>query len=168
MKHLNLPAFDYKIRPYGAGAQIFDVVRRKYVWLTDEEWVRQHLLHYMLHDLGYPRALIRLEPRVCYNNRHHRPDIVVYNRAATLLMLLECKAPHVAIRHDAWEQSARYNAYFRALFVAITNGRQHFCWRLDDKQGLHQLLPAFPRFDFLLTHGIATLNDDPTTIHRSS
>jgi type I site-specific restriction-modification system R (restriction) subunit len=150
MQPLNLPAFEYKIQSSKTGHKIFDVVRRKYVQLTSEEWVRQHFLHYLVSHLAYPQTLVRLEQKMQYNRLQHRPDIVVYNRLARPLMLVECKAPHISINHEAWRQIARYNAHFNAQLLVITNGVEHFCWQLDYEQGHHMLLPTIPHFDTLV------------------
>lgn len=149
MQSLNLPTFEYKIQSSQTGYKIFDVVRKKYVQLTSEEWVRQHFLHYLVGHLAYPQALMRLEQGVQYNRLRHRPDIVVYNRLAKPLMLVECKSPHIDINHEAWGQITRYNAHFNAQLLVITNGVKHFCWRLDYEKGYHTLLPTIPRFDML-------------------
>ena len=149
MQPLNLPAFAHKVQSSKTGYRIFDVVRKKYVRLTPEEWVRQHFLHYLLDHLAYPAALIRLEQGVQYNHLQHRPDIVVYDRSAKPLLLVECKAPNVPLNHDVWGQVARYNAHFNAQLLAITNGMHHFCWQLDYKGGRHTLLHAIPPFDTL-------------------
>lgn len=150
MQYLDFPTFAYKIRSTETGHQIFDVVRKKYVRLTAEEWVRQHLLHYLIGPLAYPRSLIRLEQSVRYNSSHHRPDIVAYSRLATPLLLIECKAPNVLLNDEVWKQIGRYNAHFHAPLLAVTNGFKHFCWRLDYEQGTHTLLQDIPRFDTLL------------------
>ena len=147
MQLLNLPTFEYKIQSSKTGYKIFDVVRKKYVRLTSEEWVRQHFLHYLVRHLAYPQALVRLEQGVQYNHLRHRPDIVAYDRFARPLMLVECKAPHISINHEAWGQIARYNAHFNAQLLVITNGVEHFCWQLDYEKGSHVLLPTIPRFD---------------------
>lgn len=147
MQRLNLPAFEYKIQYSKAGHSIFDVIRKKYVRLTPEEWVRQHFLHYLTDHLAYPRALVKLEQGVKYNRLQHRADILVYDRSAKPLLLVECKAPHVPLNHDTWSQVARYNAQVNAQLLVMTNGLQHFCWQLDYDQGAHTLLPAIPPFD---------------------
>ena len=151
MQRLNLPPFDYKIQSSKTGYRIFDVIRKKYVQLTPEEWVRQHFLHYLTDHLAYPIALLRLERGMRYNRRQHRADILVYDRAAKPLLLVECKAPHVPLDHDAWGQIARYNAHVNAQLLVITNGLQHLCWQLDYAQGSHILLPSIPSFDTLVT-----------------
>ena len=150
MQSLNLPTFAYSIRPFKTGHQIFDVVRKKYVWLTAEEWVRQHFLHYLINYLGYPPSLVRLEQRVRYSRRLHRPDIVIYSRSVVPLMLVECKAAHVVIKSATREQLARYNAHFRAKFLVITNGIVHYCWRFDYAHGNHVLLAELPRFEHIV------------------
>lgn len=150
MRLLNLPVFAYRIRPCKTGHQIFDVVRKKYVQLTAEEWVRQHFLHYLINHLGYPSSLVRLEQHVRYNHLAHRPDIVVYNRSIVPLMLVECKAAHIAIKSATREQIARYNAHFRAQFLVITNGVVHYCWQFDDVQGNHTLLTELPHFEHIV------------------
>jgi hypothetical protein len=150
MQSLNLPTFAYKIQSSKTGYQIFDVVRKKYVQLTAEEWVRQHFLHYLIDHLAYPQALIRLEQRVRYNRLWHRPDIVVYDRSAKPFMLVECKAPSINLTNDVWEQLARYNAHCNAQLLVITNGIKHFCWQLDYERGRHTLLKNIPCCDMLV------------------
>ena len=149
MQRLNLPPFDYQLKPSEQGYLIFDVVRKRYVRLTPEEWVRQHFLHYLTNHLAYPRALVRLEQGVRYNRLQHRADILVYDRAAKPLLLVECKEPHVLLNHDTWGQIARYNASMNARLLVMTNGLQHFCWQPDYVQGNHALLPSIPSFDTL-------------------
>ena len=150
MHPLSLPIFEHKIQSSKTGYQIFDVVRKKYVRLTPEEWVRQHFLHYLLGHLAYPQALVRLEQGIQYNQLWHRPDIVVYSRLARPLMLVECKAPHININQEAWEQIARYNAHCHAQLLVITNGIEHFCWRLDYERGNHTRLQEIPCFGTLV------------------
>ncbi len=148
MKLLNLPTFAYKIQSSKTGYQIFDVVRKKYVQLTPEEWIRQHFLHYLVGHLAYPQTLIRLEKEVPHHALRCRPDIVVYDRLTKPFMLVECKAPHVAIANqEVRRQIARYNAHFNAQLLVITNGIKHLCWQLDYEQGDHKLLSTIPHFD---------------------
>ena len=127
------------------------MVRKKYVRLTSEEWVRQHFLHYLIGHLAYPKALVRLEREVPHHTLRYRPDIVVYSRLGNPYILVECKAPHVAINNQAtWIQVARYNTYCNAQLLVITNGVEHYCWQLDYEQGRHKLLPTIPRFQGLV------------------
>lgn len=149
MQSLNLPSFDYKIQRSAVGYRIFDVVRKKYVLLTPEEWVRQHFLHYLINYLSYPRSLCQLEQEIRYNQLQRRPDIVFYDRSASPLVVVECKAPHVDLNQEVLDQLARYNACLRAKVLVITNGIRHFCWRWDEETTQHVLLSDIPCFDAL-------------------
>ena len=152
MQSLNFPAFDYKIQVARTGYQIFDVVRKKYVRLTPEEWVRQHCLHYLIGHLAYPRALIRLERGVWHSRLQHRPDLVAYDRLARPLLLVECKASGVPLTTKTQEQLMRYNAYYKSRLLVMTNGLQHFCWQLDYAGRCSVGLQAIPHFDNLSTN----------------
>ena len=143
---LNLPVFDYRIRHTKEGSYIFDIIRKKYVRLMPEEWVRQHFLHYLTSHLAYPRSLIKLEQGLRYNHRQHRSDMVIYDRSAKPFMLVECKAPSVTIHSDIFRQIARYNVHLKAKLLVATNGFTHFCWQLDYAQGRHILLQDIPCF----------------------
>lgn len=148
MRLLNLPTFNYKIQNSKAGCRIFDAVRRKYVKLTPEEWVRQHFLHYLVDHLAYPSALVRVEKGVPHYSLRYRPDIVLYNRCGQPFMLVECKAPHVTVSNqEIWGQIGRYNAYLNASLLVVTNGLEHFCWYLDHASGGYRWLSAIPHFD---------------------
>lgn len=146
MQPLNLPAFQYKMRYTGGVHHIFDVVRKKYVRLTPEEWTRQHFLHYLIQQLAYPRSLIRLERKVAGHYLHHRPDIVVYNRMGRPYMLVECKAPHKAIDTKTVYQLVRYNAQLRAQLLVLTNGMVHYCWEVAYGPFCQRVLEAIPAF----------------------
>lgn len=147
MQPLNLPAFDYKLQHRAEGYCIFDIVRKKYVRLTPEEWTRQHFVHYLINQLAYPKALIRLEKKVRHSHSQHRPDIVVYARTGKPQMLVECKAPHIAIDTSTWHQLARYNPHLQAQLLVITNGMEHYCWQINYEPLSHELLRSIPCFD---------------------
>jgi len=146
---LNLPAFDYKIQRTAEGYYIFDVVRRKYVRLTPEEWTRQHFVHHLINQLGYPKSLIKLERGIRYSHHQRRPDIVVYNRSGKPWMLVECKAPQVDLSMKILEQLARYNPGLQAQLLVMTNGIEHCCWRVSYDPFSHELLQEIPAFDSL-------------------
>ena len=93
MHQLNLPSFDYKLKKADGKVWIFDVIRKKYIVLTPEEWVRQHFIHYLLHELKYPRSLVKIEGGLSYNTLSKRSDIVVFDRDGRPWMLVECKSP---------------------------------------------------------------------------
>src|SRR5690606_27113443 len=94
MVDLNLPSFEYRIKKTEEKTFIFDEIRKKFVVLTPEEWVRQHFVHYMIGHLRYPRALINVETGLAYNQLRKRSDIVLYDRTGKPWMIVECKAPH--------------------------------------------------------------------------
>jgi len=131
MERLNLPPFDYKIKKSDANSLIFDVIRKKYVVLTPEEWVRQHFVHYLMQQLCYPKSLISIERGANYNRLQKRTDLCVYNNNIQPHLLVECKAAHVPITQEVVKQVSVYNQSLKARFVVITNGLQHYCWQID-------------------------------------
>jgi len=145
MQQLNLPAIQAKLRKEEGKIRIFDPIRRRYVLLTPEEWVRQHMISFMVKELGYPVSLIRIESGLKVNRLIKRTDIIVYSRAGIPWMLVECKAPEVTLRADAFHQAALYNRTLGARFVAVTNGMVHYCL-LTDSPAEPNVLREFPQF----------------------
>ncbi|MFD2999486.1 type I restriction enzyme HsdR N-terminal domain-containing protein [Pontibacter toksunensis] len=126
---------------------IFDAIRRKYVVLTPEEWVRQHFVHYLINTLSYPKSLISIERGANYNKLQKRSDLCVYNQEGKPHLLVECKASSVPITQEVVKQVSVYNRTLRAQFVAITNGLEHFCWQVDFETRLFQPLQGIPAFN---------------------
>ena len=145
MLNLTLPPFDYKVKKQSDVTFIFDVVRRKYVVLTPEEWVRQHVVHYLMSDKGCPLSLIALEREIMLYGLPRRFDVVVFDRDGKPWLLIECKAPSVMLSSQVFDQVFRYNISLGAPYVAITNGVKHFCGKIDHKEGF-VWLPDFPDF----------------------
>ena len=131
MDALNLPPFDYKITKSGANSLIFDIIRRKHVVLTPEEWVRQHVVHYLINTLAYPKSLLSVERGADYNKLQKRSDLCVYNTAGKPHLLVECKATHIPITQEVIKQVSIYNQTLQAPYLVITNGLQHFCWHVN-------------------------------------
>lgn len=146
MVTLNLPPCEAPIRRRADQTTIFDVVRKKYVVLTPEEWVRQHFVHYLIHTLGYPRSLMRVESGLHYNRMARRSDIVVHRRDGTPWMVVECKAPKVSLSPSVFEQVAVYNQSLRAVYAVVTNGLVHYCCRMDYQAGTYGFLDELPKF----------------------
>jgi len=147
MQVLDLPPFDHKIRQNSADIpEIWDELRRKYVVLTPEEWVRQHVAQYLMTHLGYPRGLLSLERGHRYNQRQKRTDLVAFGPAGQPLLLVECKRPTVAITPAVARQAATYNQTLRAPFLLLTNGLTHYCWRVDFARGLNERLAEIPTY----------------------
>ncbi len=147
MQVLDLPPFNAKIRQTSANiSEIWDELRRKYVVLTPEEWVRQHVVHYLMAHLGYPRGLLSLERGHRYNQRQKRTDLVALGPDGRPLLLVECKRPTVAITPAVAQQAATYNQTMRAPLLLLTNGLVHYCWRVDFELGVNERLAEIPPY----------------------
>jgi len=121
------PSFDAQITIINNKTYIYDIIRKKYVRLTPEEWTRQHLLHYLTATLQYPTSRICIERKIQGHNRPNRTDILVYDRIGVPFLLAECKATHVPITQEAYYQVARYNSSLKVNLLVITNGIKCFC-----------------------------------------
>lgn len=142
---LNLPEADLRIKEAGQLTQVFDAVRRRFVSLTPEEWVRQHFLHFLIRDKHYPASLIGVEMMVKVNNLSQRADLVVYSKEGRPWMIIECKAPAIQLDEHVFYQAARYNLPLQAQFFVVTNGLEHYCLRFNGS-GFDYLddLPEYP------------------------
>ncbi|WP_400191392.1 type I restriction enzyme HsdR N-terminal domain-containing protein [Hymenobacter sp. B81] len=147
MQALNLPPFAHKLTQSGPNLLIWDVLRRRHVVCTPEEWVRQHVVHYLITHRGYPRGLLSLERGHTYNQRRKRTDLVALDAEGQPLLLVECKAPAVPISAAVAQQAATYNQTIGAPLLLLTNGLDHYCWRVDFAARSNVRLaevPAFP------------------------
>ncbi len=147
MVNLNLPSFAHKIQKVQGKAVIFDVVRKKYVVLTPEEWVRQHLIHLLINHLAYPKSLIKVEGGLKYNKLAKRTDVVVFDRAGTPLLIIECKSFKVPISQKVFEQSSIYNNTLQASYLLISNGLEHYCCKVDYQTKSFTFLDKLPCFE---------------------
>jgi hypothetical protein len=146
MVNLNLPSFDYSIKKADGKVWIFDVIRKKFIVLTPEEWVRQHFIHYMINSLKYPKALVKVEGGLSYNQLQKRSDIVVYNREGVPWMIVECKSPDQKLNQQTLQQVSVYNNTLRATYIAVTNGLVHVCCKMDWDEKQSVLLDVFPQY----------------------
>jgi hypothetical protein len=144
---LNLPPFEYQLKKAEGKLWIFDVIRKKYVVLIPEEWVRQHFVHFLLNDLKYPRALIKVEGGLRFNQMAKRSDIVVYDRQGNPWMVIECKSPDIVMNENTIFQASVYNQTLRAKFVVITNGVQHHYAQVDWNLRTATPIPEMPRYN---------------------
>lgn len=147
MMDLNLPSFPFKVLRKEGKLVIFDPIRKKYLSLTPEEWVRQHFIRYLIEYYDYPRALIRTEMGLQYNQMARRSDIVVYGRDGLPCMIVECKAPDVRICRDTFEQVAAYNKVLKARYLVVTNGINHFCCAIDFEKNRYEFLKEIPQYE---------------------
>ncbi len=143
MVKLNLPEFDYRLKRDRDKVWIFDVFRKKYVVLTPEEWVRQHVVHFLTAHLRYPVSLLRLEMTLEYNGLKKRSDVVVFSRSGEPWMLIECKAPEIILQENVAHQILTYNLTVNAEYLVVTNGIQLYC--INSKRP-HELLNSMPAY----------------------
>ena len=144
MLSLNLPTFDAKIGVRDGKKVIFDVIRRRYVALTPEEWVRQHFVHFLIEHKGYPPTLLANEIQVTLNGTKKRCDTVLYRRNLTPQMIVEYKAPDVTITQAVFNQIMRYNMVLRVDYLVVSNGLQHYCCQMDYVRNTCRFLPDVP------------------------
>ena len=123
---------------------IFDVVRKKYLLLTPEEWVRQNFIHYLNKEKKYPFSLMGVEQMVKYNSLKVRADIVIYNLEGKPNVIVECKAPEVKITQDTFYQIAKYNSQLKVQYLIVTNGMKHYCCKMDYKTNEITFLEEIP------------------------
>ena len=147
MFKLNLPEFKYSLKNADGKVWIFDVIRKKYIVLTPEEWVRQHFVQYLISALSYPRPLIKIEGSLRYNTLSKRSDIVVFDRHGMPWMVIECKSPEIRISDEVLRQASMYNTTHKAKFLTVTNGMAHYCCSIDWSTNKITLLEGLPRFD---------------------
>ncbi|RHU30544.1 MULTISPECIES: type I restriction enzyme HsdR N-terminal domain-containing protein [unclassified Parabacteroides] len=149
MLSLNLPTFAAKVKEKDGKHVIFDPVRRKFVALTPEEWVRQHFVNYLISDKGYPKELLANEVPLKLNGTSKRCDTVAYNRFLTPLMIVEYKAPHIEITSSVFDQIVRYNMVLHVRYLAVSNGISHFCCKIDYENLTYSFLEGIPEYDVL-------------------
>ncbi len=146
MKQLNLPQYFFKIKSKEQKKYIFDTIRKKFVLLTPEEWVRQNFVRYLVQAKHYSSQLIAIEMTLEYNRLSYRADVVVYNRTMQPALIVECKAPEVKLKQDHFDQIARYNMQLRVEYLVVTNGINHYCCRVDFEEGKYAFLKDIPDF----------------------
>lgn len=149
MPVLNFPPIDARFQQSESGVLlIFDLVRKKFVVLSPEEWVRQHLIHYLLYHKEVPLSMISVEKQLMLNGTRKRTDVVVFSAALKALVIVECKAPSVRLDQNAVNQILRYNLSLNVPYIFITNGRQHVCLKIDGPAP--EILQDFPFYSVLL------------------
>ncbi len=147
MEKLNLPDIAARIRMGKNGKQeIYDGIRKKFVRLTPEEWVRQHFLHFMILQLGFPATLIVVEGAMKYNNMAKRFDILAYRTDGKPCMVVECKSPGVEITQAVFDQVAMYNMTLTVDYLAVTNGMAHYACKIDHSSRTYTFLEEIPPF----------------------
>ncbi|MEI6695585.1 MAG: type I restriction enzyme HsdR N-terminal domain-containing protein [Bacteroidota bacterium] len=150
MIQLGFPTFAYKIRNGLKTEEIFDVIRRKYVTLTEEEWVRQHCIAYLINEKKCPVSLMAVEKGLSVNGLRKRTDILIFTKDGIPKLIVECKAPSVNITNEVFDQIARYNMTLKVNYLMVTNGIQHYCCWIDHENATYQFLDEIPEYEELI------------------
>ena len=149
MEPLNLPKSDLKLQRKGNRVTVFDILRKKYVALTPEEWVRQHFIHFLINQKGYNASCIANEVALCLNNTQKRCDTVIYDAQAHPIMIIEYKAPHIPISQKVFSQISRYNIKMRVRWLVVSNGMQHYCCRINYEEDSCEFMSDIPSWETL-------------------
>lgn len=144
MLKLNFPDYTFRFKNSENKSLIFDVIRKKFVRLTPEEWVRQHLVHFLISAKHFSSSLINVEKQLILNNTKKRYDIVVFNNDGSIYLIVECKAPNIAINQETFDQIARYNLVTEAKYLMVTNGLTHYYCRMDYENERYVFLEELP------------------------
>lgn len=150
MYSLNLPTYDAKIRKGNNGLDIFDPLRRRYVFLTPEEWVRQHFVNYLITVKNYPASLMANEAGIKLNSLTRRCDTVVYNKLLEPLMIIEYKESKVKVTQKVFDQVVRYNNVLKVKYITVSNGINHYCCRIDYENQTFEYLTEIPDYKYLI------------------
>ena len=151
MYELNLPKYGIKIANENGHLTIFDVLRRKYVALTPEEWVRQHFVHYLIGHKGYPQTLMANEIQLAIGNKKLRCDSVLYDRSLKPRMIIEYKAPTVNITQKVFDQITVYNMLLHVDYLVVINGIKHYCCQMDYDNQKYLFLEDIPDYQEIIT-----------------
>jgi len=146
MQELNLPNYSLKLKKEGNKNFIFDSIRKKYLVLTHEEWVRQNFIQFLIQEKGYPASLIAIEMGIDVLNTKKRCDIVLFNNEGKAHIIVECKAPSIKISQDTFDQIARYNLTLKTDLLIVTNGLEHYTCIMDHENEQYQFLKEIPEY----------------------
>ena len=150
MKELNLPEYSFRIVERNGTRMILDPLRRKFVKLTPEEWVRQNFVQYLIQKGNYPPGLIGIEIPLSINKLKKRVDILVHDRSGKPVMIVECKSHDVPLDDNVFEQIATYNMKFNVPFLTVTNGMRHYACKLKGEGEKPEYLLVIPLYEELL------------------
>ena len=150
MEPLNLPTYFFRLKEDRGKKYIFDEIRRRFVLLTPEEWVRQHVVNYLVTCKKFPRPLISVEKGFSQNRNRQRYDLLIYNNLGNPLMIVECKAPGMEINQHVFDQAGRYNNRHKASYMLITNGMKHYCCVINLVNKQYSFLQDIPDYKELL------------------
>lgn len=146
MQQLNFPKYNFRFKSNENKTLIFDIVRKKFIVLTPEEWVRQHVIHLLISEKKYPLSHINVEKQLKLNDTIKRYDIVVFNPNGSIQIIIECKAPKISINQQVFDQIARYNFVVQANYLMVTNGIDHYYCQMDIANEKYIFLKEIPQY----------------------
>ncbi len=141
---LNFPPIEARTQINNEKTYIFDILRKKFIFLSPEEWVRQHIIHFLIKSKSYPSSLIKCESGLSYNQLQKRADIIVYDRSGKAFLIVECKATVVKLNQSAFDQVAIYNRTIKAPYIAISNGLNTFVCEIAQNTNSYSYMEDFP------------------------
>jgi hypothetical protein len=144
---LNLPSFDIKLQGTREHPRIFDILRKRYIALTPEEWVRQSFIHYLIEHLGYPAALLANEISLQVGQKQLRADSVLFDQSLQPRMIIEYKAPTIEITQKVFDQISVYNLLLHADYLVVSNGMKHYCCKMDYDDKKYLFIDHIPRYE---------------------
>ncbi len=146
MRALNFDTFQFRFKNNENKTLIFDEIRKKFMILTPEEWVRQHVVHFLMYQKKYPKSLINVEKKLLVNGITKRYDVVVYEPTGNVFLLVECKAPDIVIKQETFDQIARYNSKLCAQYLMVSNGLDHYYCTMDYSNEKYTFLRELPDY----------------------
>ncbi len=146
VQNLNFPKYPFRFKNSKNKISIFDDIRKKFVILQPEEWVRQHCVQQLILEKNYPKSLINVEKELNVNGLKKRYDIVVFNTDGTIHIIVECKAPQIKVNQDTFDQIARYNLALKATYLMVTNGINHYYCQMDFENEKYLFLKDIPNY----------------------
>ena len=144
---LNLPPYQARVKEVNGQKQIFDILRRKYVALTPEEWVRQHFIHYLIEHKDYPITLLANEVPLQVGEKKVRADSVLYDTDLHPRMIIEYKAPSIQLTQRVFDQISVYNMLLHVDYLIVSNGLQHYCCKMDYEHNTYTFVPEIPTYN---------------------
>ncbi|EAS19028.1 conserved hypothetical protein [Flavobacteria bacterium BBFL7] len=146
MTPLRLPAGNFRVKSTEKGRLIFDQIRKKFVHLTPEEWVRQHVVFWLLSRKRIPHSLINVEKQLHVAGTKKRYDILIFNKDGSIYAVIECKAPQIKIDQSVFDQIARYNLALESEYLMVTNGMEHYFCTMDYEAQRYQFIQDLPAY----------------------
>ena len=146
MHSLNFPSYNFRLKNSENKVAVFDELRKKFVILTPEEWVRQHVVHFLLKEKRIPKSLLNVEKQLKVHGLLKRYDVLAYNPDGSIHLVVECKAASVPIAQETFDQVARYNLTLNSTFLMVTNGLQHYFCKMNYAEEKYDFLPDLPEW----------------------